>query len=232
MEPSFAPPPTPQHPRPARKLLGDSLRRPGGRRALSVLSLVLALAGVGMFAYPFATDLYSSRLQQRLRDRFDDPDFKEAYRLRQIGVGEGLTRLRIPKFGLSVLVVEGTTTAALKAGAGHYLDTPLPCEAGNVGIAGHRTTYGRPFNRLGEMKPGDEVFLDTPFETCRYVAAVSFDGLPNPHPVRPNDFHVVARPPTAGEHWLTLTTCHPKGSAKQRLVLRLTLAEVLPLQRG
>jgi sortase A len=228
MDATFTPPPVPESPRPARRLAGDALRRPGGRRALSILSIVLALAGVGMFAYPFATDLWSARIQSKLRTQFNDPNYKDAYRLHKIKLGQGLTRLSIPKLKLNVLVVEGTTPAALKAGAGHYVSSPLPGEAGNVAIAGHRTTYGRPFNRLDEMKAGDVVYLDTPFARYEYKTVASFDGQANPHPVTPTTFSVVARPADPNAHWLTLTTCHPKGSAKQRLVLRLELARTLP----
>jgi sortase A len=228
MDATFITPPVPERPRPARRLAGDALRRPGGRRALSVLSIVLALAGVAMFAWPFGTDLWSARIQSRLRTQFNDPSYKDAYRLHQIKVGQGLTRLEIPKLKLSVLVVEGTTPAALKAGAGHYVNSPLPGEKGNVAIAGHRTTYGRPFNRLDEMREGDIVYLDTPFARYEYVTVGPWDNKPNPHPVNPTDFHVVGPPSVKDASWLTLTTCHPKGSAKQRLVLRLRLRNTLP----
>ncbi|MDQ1712314.1 MAG: sortase [Frankiaceae bacterium] len=228
MDATFITPPVPESPRPARRLAGDALRRPGGRRALSVLSIVLALAGVGMFAYPFATDLWSARIQSKLRTQFGSTSYKDAYGNRTIKVGQGLTRLEIPTLKLKVLVVEGTTPAALKAGAGHYINSPLPGEAGNVAIAGHRTTYGRPFNRLDEMKTGDVVYLDTPFARYEYKTVASFDGQSNPHPVTPTTFSVVARPNDPAAHWLTLTTCHPKGSARQRLVLRLQLARTLP----
>ena len=225
MNPSFVTPPVPESPRPARRLIGDALRRPGGRRALSLLSLVLALAGVGMFAYPFGTDLYSQRVQSRLRTQFDDPEFIEAYQRRTIKVGQGLTRLRIPKLGVEVLVVEGTTPSALKAGAGHYVGTPLPGEEGNVAIAGHRTTFGRPFNRMDELTTGDKVLLDTPFATFEYSVVPPFDNHPNPWATTPQDFSVVGPPRTPGQKTLTLTTCHPKGSARQRLILRLVLSK-------
>ena len=232
MDATFTPPPVPSTPRPLRRLVGDSLRRPGGRTALSVLSIVLALAGVAMFAYPFGTDLWQSRIQSKLRSQFNSPQYADAYRTRTIKVGQGLTRLEIPKFGLKVQVVEGTTPAALKAGAGHYRGTPLPGEAGNVAIAGHRTTYGRPFNRLDEMKKGDAVYLDTPFQRYEYRVVASFDNHANPHPVLPTEYGVVAPPKDPNAHWLTLTTCHPKGSARQRLVLRLELTRTLPLPKA
>jgi sortase A len=225
MDATFVTPPVPERPRPARRLAGDALRRPGGRRALSVLSIVLALAGVGMFTYPFVTDLWSARIQSKLRTQFDDPAYRDAYRERRIKVGQGLTRLTMPKLDVSVLVVEGTTPAALKAGAGHYPTSPMPGEVGNVAIAGHRTTYGRPFNRMDEMRPNDILWLDTPF--ARYEYKVVAD----PWAVAPTDFGVVAPPKDPKARWLTLTTCHPKGSARQRLVLRLELARELPLPK-
>lgn len=146
---------------------------------------------------------------------------REAYRLRKIGVGQGLTRLRIPKLDVDVLVVEGTTPAALRAGAGHYPGSPLPGEAGNVGIAGHRTTFGRPLNRMDELKPGDVVELETPFSVFTYKAVQPFDNHANPWVVPPTDFSVVSQAGVA--KGLTLTTCHPKGSARQRLVMRFEL---------
>ena len=221
MQPSFVTPPVPGRPRSFGALLGDALRRPGGRRGVSVLSLVLFLAGVVMFAYPVGTDIYSRYQQDRLQGTFTDPGVQEAYLNREIGVGDGLTLLRIPKLDVKVLVVEGTTPAALRAGAGHYVGTPLPGEPGNVAIAGHRTTFGRPFNRLDEMKPGDVVTLETPFAVYTYKAVPPFGGHANPWVVSPTDFSVVAQ---GAGNLLTLTTCHPKGSAKQRLILRLALA--------
>ncbi len=223
MEPSFVTPAVPDRPRGVGSLLGDALRRPGGRRVLSVLSVVLFVAGVGMFAYPVGTDLYSTYRQDKLSNALGSAELKQKYETRTIAVGDALTELEIPKKGieLKVIVVEGTTPAALRAGAGHYPGTPLPGEAGNVGIAGHRTTFGRPFNHLDEMAPGDEVILSTPFKRYHYIAVNPFDGHANPWIVSPKDFSVVQNVP--GKHYLTLTSCHPKGSAKQRIVLRLEL---------
>ena len=223
MQPSFTTPPVPQRARPVGALLGDALRRPGGRRAVSVLSLVLFLAGVVMFAYPVGTDLYSKYEQGNLQERFDDPEVVTAYAERRIKVGDGLTTMRIPKLGVEVLVVEGTTPAALRAGAGHYANTPLPGEPGNVAIAGHRTTYGRPLNRMDELKPGDVVELETPFAVHTYAAVKPFGGHANPWVVPPTDFGVVAQ--EGVKKGLTLTTCHPKGSAKQRLIMRFELVK-------
>ena len=228
MQPSFTSPPVPERSRALGALLGDALRRPGGRRGVSVLSLVLFLAGVVMFSFPVGTDLYSNYQQGNLQERFDDPEITAAYQERRIPVGEGLTTMRIPKLDVEVLVVEGTTPAALRAGAGHYKDTPLPGEAGNVAIAGHRTTYGRPLNRLDELTEGDVVELETPFAVYTYKAVPEFAGHANPWVVLPTDFSVIN--PDGGRKLLTLTTCNPKGSAKQRLIMRFELASTTMLQ--
>ena len=229
MSPSFVAPPVQGDGRPVGALLGDALRRPGGRRAVSVLSVVLFLAGAVMFADPVVTDLYSRYNQDQLQEDFQDPAYADAYRERRVAVGQGLTRMRIPKLGVDVLVVEGTTPSALRAGAGHYVETPLPGEPGTVGIAGHRTTYGRPLNRMDELGPGDVVELETPFEVFTYRALPAFDGHDNPWVVAPTQYDVVGQQVQGS--FLTLTTCHPKGSARQRLIMRFELVGARPIER-
>lgn len=223
MQPSFCTPSLSGRSRGAVQLLGDALRRKGGRRVLSVLSAVLFLAGIGLFAYPLFTDLYQRQVQGGLRSSFGGQGTVDAYTARKFREGQGLTRLRISSVGIDVLVVEGTTPGALQAGAGHYVGTPLPGEAGNVAIAGHRTTFGHPFNRLDEVTPGTSIELRTPRMIYTYRSVQSFDGQADPHPVSPTDVSVIAAPKDAAVHELTLTTCTPKGSAAQRLILRAVL---------
>ncbi len=190
----------------------DSLRaRPIARLTLTGLSVLLAVIGVGMLAYPFATNLYQGRLQTKLAIEFERPALKQAYSEGELAIGDPMTRLKIPAIDVSTVVVEGTTASALRAGAGHYVNTPLPGEAGNVGIAGHRTTYGKPFADLDRLRPGDEIVLETPIGT--HVYKVSRD----PFVVENTDWSVISQTPTPS---LTLTACHPKGSARQRIVVR------------
>jgi len=215
-------------------LLDAVRRRPAGRSMLSALTFVLFVAGIGLFMYPFFTDLYTEQIEQRrLADDLEeirlavDGDV-EAWEATVSGqTGRALTSIAIPAIGLETLVVEGTSPAALRAGAGHYPNTPLPGQAGNVAIAGHRTTYGRPFNRLDELAPGDEIWLSTPVGDHRYVIQPP-PGWTMPHITDPRDWSVIAPPGSGGDHWLTLTTCHPKGSAATRLVVRAVLAESMP----
>ncbi|HEY7875287.1 MAG TPA: class E sortase [Actinomycetota bacterium] len=184
------------------------------RRVLTITAATLAAAGVMLIAYPFATDLWAAHLQRGLSNQLDTT--AGDYRRGDIKVGDALTRLQIPKLGVDVVVVEGTTPAALHAGAGHYPRTPLPGDEGNVGIAGHRTTYGRPFNRLDELAPGDRVVLTTP--VGRYVYEIS----QAPWLVEAYDWSPIRDYPATGA-WLTLTTCHPEGSATHRIVARARL---------
>jgi sortase A len=196
-------------------------RRRWLRRSLSVTSVALALVAVGMIGYPFYTNLYADRLQSRLRTQFSSPELRQDYeQCRQVGLadsscqiedGDSLTRIEIPDLQIDVVVVEGVSASALRAGAGHYPSTPLPCEAGNVGIAGHRTTYGRPFHDLDQLEPNDEIILHTPVGSCTYRM------IEAPARVSPNDVSVIASA-GPGVNRLTLTTCHPPGSARERLV--------------
>ena len=126
------------------------------------------------------------------------------------------------------MVVEGTTASALRAGAGHYPGTPLPCEVGNVAIAGHRTTYGKPFANIDQLKPGDTIELDTPIGGCVYKIAphaITVVDAAMPFIVTSNNIDVVKPTP---DRTLTLTSCHPKGSASHRIVIQATWEKDLP----
>jgi sortase A len=193
---------------------------PWSRRGLSILSIVLLVSAVGMLGYPVYTNFTSDRIQGRLDREFASPQLKQAYQARTLEDGDALTRIKIPAINVDTVVVEGTSASALRAGAGHYPATPLPCEDGNVGIAGHRTTYGKPFSNLDRLRNGDEVILETPVGSCTYKITVE------PFIVAPTDLGVVANDPT--QKTVTLTTCHPRGSAKQRLVVKATMVDSKP----
>ncbi|MDQ4091622.1 MAG: class E sortase [Actinomycetota bacterium] len=195
-------------------MLVELLRtKPWLRRLLSGLSVLLVLGGLGLVGYPFATNMWTDRIQERLDNQIASPELQQAYKDRKIETGDSLTRIKIPALGVDTVVVEGITPSALRAGAGHYPQTPLPCEGGNVAIAGHRTTYGRPFGNVDQLKPGDTIELTTPIGGCVYQVAK------DPYVVAPTEMSVLD---ATAERSLTLTTCHPKGSAAQRLIIRAT----------
>ncbi len=106
-------------------------------------------------------------------------------------------------------VVEGVRVVDLRNGAGHMPGTALPGQPGNAVISGHRTTWGQPFHELNELDPGDQIEVDTALGTSIYEVREI-------HIVAPTDVWVTE--PRAGA-WLTLTTCHPRYSARQRYVV-------------
>jgi sortase A len=194
------------------RFLIDALRsRPVARRILSGFSIITAVVAIGMLAYPLYTNYMQDRLQSKLAIQLHSPQNQAAYKSGHTPEGDALTRLVIPALKVDTVVVEGTGASALRAGAGHYPNTPLPGEEGNVAIAGHRTTYGKPFANLDRLAVGEDIVLETPIG--RHVYRISRP----PFVVSNNDFTVIAQIPG---RTLTLTTCHPKGSASQRLIIR------------
>jgi sortase A len=203
------------------------MRRPGGQRSVSVLAVLLGLAGVAVFAFPAYTDLVGSYTQKHVVYQPTSPVFKTEFTTGRVATGAGLTRLVIDTSSVhvNIVVVQGTSVAALQAGAGHYPDSSYPCEPGNVSIAGHRTTYGRPFNKINDLKAGDKITLFTPVGQCVYQVLPAFGGHANPWRVVPTDTAVVAGTGPLGPpaKLLTLTACDPPGSATYRLVLRASM---------
>ena len=122
--------------------------------------------------------------------------------------------LSIPKIGILDAIVEGVGEAQLEQGPGHYPGTSLPGEAGNVAIAGHRTTYAHPFYNLDALSPGDNIFIMTTQGLFKYTVNGS-------QVVAPTDVAVLNTLP--GKSTLTLTTCNPRYSAATRLVVTADL---------
>jgi sortase A len=128
------------------------------------------------------------------------------------GEVEGI--ITIPKIGLNMAFVEGTSRDDLKKGPGHYPGTPLPGTIGNAGIAGHRTTYLHPFWGLDNLHPGDDIIIHNA------VGGVFDYQMTQQLIVKPTDVWVVDNTPDAQ---LTLTACNPKGSAAERIVIKAKL---------
>lgn len=128
--------------------------------------------------------------------------------------GEPTARIRIPKIDVDKIVVEGVSLPDLKKGPGHYPESPLPGQEGNAAIAGHRTTYGAPFNRIDELVAGDEILVETIQGEFRYLVTEQLI-------VSPTQVDVLD---DKGDNRLTLTACHPKYSARQRIVVVAQLA--------
>ncbi len=131
--------------------------------------------------------------------------------LPEIADGDAIARLEIPVIGVDAIVVAGVAKSDLKKGPGHYPDTPLPGQLGNAAIAGHRTTYGQPFYDVDQLQVGDEIVATT--QAGRFVYRVTGQQI-----VSPSDYEVVATTdPTMST--LTLTSCHPRWTARERIVI-------------
>jgi sortase A len=110
-------------------------------------------------------------------------------------------------------VVAGVTLDDLRLGPGHYPDSARPGGEGNFAVAGHRTTYGRPFWALDELQDGDTIHV-VDRQGDEWVYAYREQRV-----VTPSDVWVVDEDPLGtGAPTITLTTCHPRFSAAQRLI--------------
>lgn len=137
---------------------------------------------------------------------------------RKVHDGQAIGRIRIPRIDASYVVVQGTDTASLRKGPGHYPDTPFPGLPGTVAIAGHRTTYLAPFRKVNELKPGDPITLEMPYATFTY--RVQYTKI-----VKPSALYVT-RP--VGYDRLVLSACHPLYSASHRIVVFARLVRKVP----
>jgi sortase A len=189
-------------------------------RALAILLIAGGLAIGGDLAWElWGTGYTTQRLQAEMRPNFErtigtrSPTDSTANAVRV--PGNAVAILKIPRIDLNIVVVEGTDTESLKRGPGHYADTAFPWQdQGRVGIAGHRTTYLHPFYDLNEMKQGDPIVLETEYGTFRYV--VTRMVITDATGILASGRSVLEQTerPT-----LVLTTCNPKYSAAERLIV-------------
>jgi sortase A len=135
---------------------------------------------------------------------------------KRVHKSEAIGRLRVPSIGLDVVAVQGTDTASLQKGPGHYPETPFPGQGGTSAFAGHRTTYLAPFRRLDQLKRGDEIEIEMPYANFAYRVQKT----------RVVDDSAVNIIHKVGYERLVLTACHPLYSAAQRIAAFAKLREV------
>jgi sortase A len=199
--------------------------RNGLRRTAVVAGVLFVLAAVGIGGYVawtlwgtgFATQRWRDRLRPDLERRIHAASGHPAPTITtQTRVpGDGLAIIRIPRIHLDMVVVEGTDTEALERGPGHYEGTAFPWQPhGRVAIAGHRTTYLHPFYSLDALRRGDPIVLRTEYGTFTYEVTHTY--VTAPDGILPDGSYVLdqTRAPT-----LALTTCNPRYSAAQRLIV-------------
>jgi len=188
---------------------------------LRALGIVLILAGVGVVLAPKIQNMFSIKDQEKalVEWRISEEQYEE--KLEEIKEEEKLElkegkppadfplRMLIPAINLDTMVFDGTDKETLKKGPGHIIGTSYPGSIGTVAISGHRTTYGAPFFNIDKLKAGDEITLESFDTVYRYVITELMI-------VEPTDVWVLNPTPYPS---LVLTTCNPKYSAKERLIV-------------
>ena len=188
---------------------------------LRALGIVLILAGVGVVLAPKIQNMFSIKDQEsaladwKVNEKQYEEQLEEIKKEEKIELKEGKPpadfplRMLIPAINLDTMVFDGTDRETLKKGPGHIVGTSYPGSIGTVAISGHRTTYGAPFFNIDKLKAGDEITLES-FDTIyRYVITELMI-------VEPTDVWVLNPTPYPS---LVLTTCNPKYSAKERLIV-------------
>jgi sortase A len=181
------------------------------------------MAAAGLAGYTawllWGTGLETARAQEQLKNEigplFDHPT--PANGNDHYLPGEAYAAIVIPSIDIDFIVIEGTGYVDLKKGPGHYSDSANPWDGrGRVGIAGHRTTYLHPFLNLDRVRAGSMIELITKHGTYIYEVDSNFvisearSGIVLTQTKRPT---------------LVLTTCHPKYSSRERLIVTATLVE-------
>lgn len=218
---------------------GDAVRTAlrGVGQTLITVGVVLLLFSVYEL---WVTGLVTARTQDRLADEltrsWNEPRAAQptvpGVRPAAVALGDGIAVLRIPRLGddYAKVVVEGTSVEDLKKGPGRMVETAQPGEIGNAVLSGHRTTYGAPFEDLDRLLAGDAIVVETRDTWFTYrvtgteIVAPTAVEVTLPVPKQPG----VA--PTKAV--LTLTTCNPKYSARQRLIVYSELEQELAKSDG
>ncbi|GIH23350.1 class E sortase [Acrocarpospora phusangensis] len=189
-----------------------------GELSITLGSIMLLFCAYLLWGTGAYTERHQVLLQQQLAQEATSPVRGDG-KLDSIELGRALAMIRIPKLGVDYkyAIVEGVDAEHLRQGPGHYPGTALPGEIGNFVVSGHRTTYSAPFNRIGELRPGDEVIIDA--RQARYTYRVTSSKI-----VYPTQLDVIEPVPEqpgkrARHALLTLSTCHPEYSARQRLIV-------------
>jgi sortase A len=184
-----------------------------GQRFIRWTRRVLVLCGALALAYVGFTlidaGIYEKAAELKLQKQIQTQETHPAQSPKLLKEGDILGQIRIPRIGVSVVVLEGTTSQTLQHGVGHIGGTALPGEPGNIGIAGHRDTY---FRGLKDLRAHDEIQM----QTVAGLATYEVDWI---QITVPSDVAIVSH---TTESALTLVTCYPFhfiGAAPERFVV-------------
>jgi LPXTG-site transpeptidase (sortase) family protein len=134
----------------------------------SALLSIIVLTATLLANFFLISPLTHAVAQNTLRNTFaaqtslaTAPTSERDYKNRLVTDGAPLAQLVIEKIGLNEIVVEGTDSNTLRSGVGHRRDSVLPGQEGMTVLFGRAWSYGAPFGRLSELKPGDEIVAYT-----------------------------------------------------------------------
>lgn len=210
---------------------------------IGALGEVLVTAGAVLLLFVvwqlFWTDVEANRAQSSTvttleRDFTSQPQESRAQGVQPSAVPMGMAFaiLRIPRFDAQYArpVFEGTDHDTLIKGVGHYVGTAKPGRVGNFAIAGHRTTYGRPFSDIDRLRKGDKIIVETRAGYSVYVVVRHAI-------VRRTHTQAIAPVPdqpgaTPVASFLTMTACDPKYSAARRYVVFAALVKTYTRSQG
>ena len=209
----------------------DLLRTVG--RGVGQLMLTVGYVLILFVVYElWVTDLQSNARQDELTAELREEWTQPAAVPAALQGGEAFALLHIPRLGADYAraIVEGTGTEELEQGPGHYPGTAMPGQQGNFAVAGHRVGRGSPFLEIDELRAGDPIVVETADSWYVYrVLGPAQGGVPGQQVVSPSDVSVIAPTPNGPPEgsptgaYLTLTTCHPEYSARQRLIVHAVL---------
>jgi sortase A len=126
--------------------------------------------------------------------------------------------MSIPRIGIDHTIYEGIWLTVLDEGPGHWPNSALPGQRGNTVFPGHRVTNSHPFRDVDQLAPGDQVVFHMPDADHTYAVRETII-------VEPTDLWVVDQTETPT---FTLVACHPKGSARERIVVKGDLVATTP----
>ncbi len=174
---------------------------------------------------PIPVTSLSQRAAFRSTVKYVSPKVEDRLEMLYPPDGQALARLVIPAIGIDEMVVAGVGAGDLRRGPGHYGFTPLPGQPGNAGIAGHRTTYGAPFERIDELKVDDLIHVQTlqgsfTYQVIPPVASEVLEFEVGHQIVLPHEVGVLD---DYSDNRLTLTSCHPRYSSSRRIVVQAVL---------
>ena len=209
-------------------------KQSAGRRFAFWFGMALILAGLSLLAYVawqlWGTNIIAKRHQKELTSKVQEDWAAGEGCDKYCPSGSTVALIRIPKFGAKFLVpvLQGVDKASVldKGAFGHFPGTAEAGQVGNFALAGHRVTHGEPLRHMPDLRPGDQVIVETKKFTYYYKLdtnpndlVISFTGTWVLDPVPHNPAKGGVEPKqVSGQRLITLTTCSEIFHTDNRMI--------------